>query len=124
MRFFIFLLIFLLSFVQASKNVGAKKGNDRWDGEHYKNNSNTQQGIALPILNTFSFKGNEHILDIGCGDGNITAELANEVPNGSVIGFDISENMVKTALKDHSKIKNLSFKVADACDFSFDKKFD
>jgi trans-aconitate 2-methyltransferase len=34
-------------------------------------------------------------LDIGCGDGEITAELAKCIPNGLVVGIDSSAQMIK-----------------------------
>jgi len=35
-------------------------------------------------------KGTERILDLGCGDGKVTAELAARVPHGSTLGIDTS----------------------------------
>jgi ubiquinone/menaquinone biosynthesis C-methylase UbiE len=41
----------------------------------------------------------EHILDVGCGDGKVTAELARAVPKGSVTGIDASPEMIRFARK-------------------------
>ena len=40
-----------------------------------------------------ALKGNERVFDIGCGDGKVTAEIAKQLPNGSVLGIDKSEEM-------------------------------
>ncbi|MDF1931675.1 class I SAM-dependent methyltransferase [Legionella pneumophila] len=63
-----------------------KKG--LWSPEHYFKNSSTQFGHARSLLENYPFKGNESILDIGCGDGKITADLAGIVPNGKIVGLD------------------------------------
>lgn len=36
-------------------------------------------------------KPNSKIIDVGCGIGTITRDLARRVPEGSVVGIDISE---------------------------------
>ncbi len=66
------------------------------------------------------------MLDIGCGDGKITAELARCLPKGRAVGVDSSEKMIdlaKTAFpqKDYP---NLSFQVMDARKLTFKSEFD
>lgn len=55
---------------------------------------------------------NEAILDIGCGDGPLTAQVASAVGDGTVLGLDASASMVSVAQEKHSK-PNLKFKVQD-----------
>ena len=59
----------------------------------------------------------ERALDVGCGNGAVTLELAAEVgPDGAVVGVDLSESMIATA-RDRAaaaRIENASFVVADA----------
>src|SRR4051812_15439941 len=38
-----------------------------------------------------------HILDVGCGPGSITAGFASHVPQGSVTGVDISDQVLGVA---------------------------
>lgn len=45
-------------------------------------------GLGIASLNDLELQGNESILDVGCGDGKITALLASKVPQGFVIGVD------------------------------------
>ena len=61
-----------------------------WDGDDYHKNSNSQQKEALKLLDEHPIRGDESILDVGCGDGKITAEIANRVPEGRVLGIDKS----------------------------------
>lgn len=85
-----------------------------------------QQKWGFELLDKASLFGNEKVLDIGCGDGTITAEIARRVPNGSVLGIDKSEDRIRFA-KDHfpaEKFPNLAFEVGDIRDLSFDGTFD
>ena len=97
---------------------------DKWDSKQYKEHSKPQKEGGLDAINKFSFKGNETILDIGCGDGKTTIEMAKKVPNGKVIGIDPSPNMIEECRKSYSHIKNLSFEQQSAEEFSFDIRFD
>jgi trans-aconitate methyltransferase len=61
----------------------------------------------------------EHILDLGCGSGQLTQTIAES--GASVVGLDNSASMIETARR---KYPDLSFVLADAKDFSFDEPFD
>ncbi len=52
------------------------------------------------------------ILDIGCGDGKITADIAKFIPKGSILGIDLSNSMLEWAKKQYHSLEypNLSFK--------------
>ncbi len=100
------------------------KKSDRWDAKHYKKHSNTQFKGALATLKSYSFKGNEDILDIGCGDGKITAQIAKHIPDGSILGIDTSKNMIEVCKKDFGHIKNLTCKHVSAESFVATKTFD
>jgi len=100
------------------------KENDRWNAEYYKQHSAIQFNGALDILNNILFEGNEDIIDIGCGDGKITAEIANYLPNGTVLGIDASENMIQVCKQYYGHIKNLSFQCISADNFVISMKFD
>lgn len=97
---------------------------DQWDGDYYKENSKEQESSAFDALIDYKFRGDEQVLDIGCGDGKITAAIAREVPKGSVIGLDFSADMIRVCNEQYSDISNLKFFVADAANFSVDQKFD
>lgn len=66
------------------------------------------------------------VLDIGCGPGNITADLARKVDHGSIVGIDIAEAVVELALAEQShRADNLSFRVGDVYELDFpDTHFD
>ena len=63
----------------------------------YAANSAVQQGWAREVIARLQLRGDEHILDVGCGDGKVTAELARAVPRGRVLGVDASPEMIAFA---------------------------
>jgi len=88
----------------------------RWNAADYAANSVVQQAWARELIARFNLRGDERILDVGCGDGKVTAELARAVPRGFVTGVDASVEMIAFARKTFplSEIPNLKFQVMDA----------
>ena len=81
---------------------------------------------AMRCIQNISLKGNERILDIGCGDGKLTAEISLLVPNGSVLGIDASEEIIDFAKSKfpNTIYSNLDFEVGDAQNLAFKDEFD
>ena len=98
----------------------------RWDADEYARNSSAQFVWAQELIGKLSLHGEERILDIGCGDGKITAELARMVPRGAAVGVDNSEEMVRraSAAFPPTSNPNLSFQRMDAGALSFEAPFD
>lgn len=94
-----------------------------FDGEKYKNASSHQKEWGAKLIAEFDFQGSEYILDLGCGDGAITFDLASKVPNGFVLGVDASKGMIATAQETH-KQNNLKFEILDINSISFKNEFD
>ncbi len=97
-----------------------------WDPAAYAANSSSQQGWARELIAKLELRGDERILDVGCGDGKVTAELAHAVPKGAVIGMDASAEMIQFAGKNFpaGKIPNLKFQIMDARQIRFARAFD
>jgi trans-aconitate methyltransferase len=97
-----------------------------WDPAAYAANSVVQQSWARELIAKLDLRGNEHILDVGCGDGKVTAEIAQAVPRGSVVGVDASPQMIEFARKTFppEKFSNLEFHIMDAREVCFVKNFD
>lgn len=68
-----------------------------WNAEAYHRVSDPQFAWGLRVLERLRLRGDERVLDAGCGSGRLTRELAARVPRGEVIACDLSENMVRTA---------------------------
>jgi len=94
-----------------------------FDGEKYKHASIQQKIWGKKLISELRLKGSERILDLGCGDGLLTAELAKLVPDGSAVGIDASESMIRTAQKDHAA-PNLCFELQDINTIDFESQFD
>lgn len=95
------------------------------DPELYNKTSNQQYELASDVLDNLNLQGNENILDVGCGDGKITYELAKKVPYGKVVGIDASIDMISYGkTKYESKIDNLSFYHEKAEEINLNEKFD
>src|SRR5580693_224613 len=98
----------------------------KWNAADYAANSVVQQSWAREIIARLKLRGDEHVLDVGCGDGKVTAEIARAVPRGSVTGMDASPQMIEFAKKNFptTEFPNLRFRVMDARKIKFDRQFD
>jgi trans-aconitate methyltransferase len=94
-----------------------------FDGEKYKLASDQQKAWGRLLISGLGLRGNEKILDLGCGDGALTAELAGLVPNGFVLGIDASQSMIETARKSHAGA-GLQFRLHDINAIDFESEFD
>lgn len=97
-----------------------------WNPAAYAANSSSQQRWARELIAKLELQGDERILDVGCGDGKVTAELARALPNGAVTGIDRSPDMIRYARKTFppDAYPNLNFHVMDARRIQLDRKFD
>jgi trans-aconitate 2-methyltransferase len=97
-----------------------------WDAANYARISSLQQAMAQEVLALLELKGSERILDVGCGEGKVTAEIAARVPKGSVVGVDPSHDMITFAQTHFGPptLANLRFEVGDARSLSFHGEFD
>ena len=98
----------------------------RWNAAEYAANSVVQQSWARELIARLQLRGDEHILDVGCGDGKVTAEIARALPRGSATGIDASAEMIAFAKKmfPRGKFSNLEFQVMDAREINFGRQFD
>ena len=97
-----------------------------WLAEDYHYYSSAQYDAASQILEKIHLKGNETILDVGCGEGKITAKIAERLPNGFVTGLDLSIDMVEFAKKKFTKenYPNLKFFCCDAQQLNYYEEID
>ena len=97
-----------------------------WDAAEYARMSGLQKAMAGEVLALLHFDGAERVLDVGCGEGRITALIAARVPQGTVTGIDPSHEMIAfaTAHFGSAEHPNLHFEVADARALPFRDAFD
>lgn len=96
------------------------------NAQHYRRHSKLQLGLASELLSSYKFKSTATVLDVGCGDGRITEEIAERLPKGKVIGIDASENMIELAKASYPRKEhpNLQFFQSKAEDYKTKEKFD
>ena len=66
-----------------------------WDAAAYQRVSVPHEEWARSILDRLDLKGDERVLDAGCGSGRVTAMLIERLPAGSVVAVDGSPSMVE-----------------------------
>lgn len=96
-----------------------------WDGVGYQRISGLQRHLAQETLAHLVFRGDERVLDVGCGDGYITRSIAVHLPRGSIVGVDASPRMIEAA-RSHPDPpgSDVRFLIADALDLPFTAEFD
>ena len=97
-----------------------------WNPEDYAKNSDAQLRWAKELKKNLNLDSYKSILDVGCGDGKITADFAETLPESRILGIDSSDAMIAYAAKTYStsKYPNLSFACSDARKINFNNKFD
>lgn len=94
----------------------------RWDGAQYDRVNGLQRWVADRTLAEVVLRGDERVLDVGCGDGRITAEVAARLPHGSVLGIDPSPGMLELARTRAGG--TLSFAPGSVETMTYDAEFD
>ena len=97
-----------------------------WNASGYDTISALQKTMAEEALSLLKLEGTERILDVGCGNGKITAEIASRLPHGNVVGVDAPAAMIAFASShfDSALHPNLRFEAADARRLAFHSEFD
>lgn len=98
----------------------------QWDAQQYAKHSASQFAWALELITKLKLCGDETLLDIGSGDGKVTATIADRLPRGKVIGIDNSKEMIELARRRHGDYPNLQlkFKHLDVRQLDENNRFD
>ena len=92
---------------------------NQWDAERYDEKHAFVYQKAKGLVELLAPKPGERILDLGCGTGALTAEIA--ARGADILGLDRSEEMIAQARKKYPELK---FEVADARTLKFQAEFD
>ena len=96
-----------------------------WDADVYERISRPQFSWGLKVLEAVSLRGDETVMDAGCGTGRLTAELLGRLPKGRVIAVDASENMLDIARRNLSAFGDrVRFLRADVSDLMLGEQVD
>ena len=90
-----------------------------WDASRYDNAHSFVWERGRGVVDLLGPQSGERILDLGCGTGHLTAQIAES--GVEVVGIDASEDMVRVASENYPGIR---FEVADARSLPFENEFD
>jgi len=90
-----------------------------WDAQRYEGQHSYVWKFGASLLELLQPRGGERILDVGCGTGQLTAEIAKS--GAYVVGLDNSVDMLGQARQNYPA---LTFVLGDATRFRFEDPFD
>jgi len=88
-----------------------------WQAGRYAHNAGFVAELGSPVLDLLAPTPQERILDLGCGDGVLTAKLAGLC--AAVVGIDAGPDMVRAA-----RDRGLDAQVMNATQLAFETEFD
>ncbi len=89
----------------------------------YEQSALVQKSASKTLLNLLKIQEHEEVLDLGCGPGNITKKIALLTQN-KVLGVDISEGMIKEALRTNKNLSNVKYLLRNSEYLGFQEEFD
>ena len=69
----------------------------RWDAAAYETAAVVQLAWGRKVLARRKWRGDETVIDVGCGPGTLTAELGAKVPRGRIVAVDNDPSMIERA---------------------------
>jgi trans-aconitate methyltransferase len=90
-----------------------------WDAEQYEGQHSYVWRLGAGVVELLAPRPAERILDVGCGTGQLTAEIAKQ--GAQVVGLDSSATMIGQARQNYP---GLAFVLGDATSFRFEEPFD
>lgn len=96
-----------------------KENNINWNSKFYDTNHNFVSKHGESLIPLLAPQPEENILDLGCGTGDLTSQIAKLCKN--VVGIDFSEDMINQA---REKFPQLDFRVKDGHNFLVGTDYD
>ena len=95
-----------------------------WNAAAYHVLSDPQFAWGRRVLERVALRGDEQVLDAGCGSGRLTRELASRITTGFVVACDLSENMTRKARETLGDVAPHSMVCANLTALPFRDAFD
>jgi SAM-dependent methyltransferase len=107
----------------ASENQLREEFN-RWaDAGKGESMENDHLPIVEPVLALMRIAPDENVLDIGCGGGWLSRLIAPRLPDGRMVGMDVSDEMVRHARRNCAALDNCVFVVGGADEIPWEPNF-
>ena len=90
----------------------------KWDPAKYVQFGDYRDRPYFDLTARIRADAPRHVVDLGCGPGNLTATLAERWPEAEVLGLDSSPDMLAQAEHHAARATNLSFGLADIAAWS------
>lgn len=88
-----------------------------WTSDSYREHAAYVPGLGAAVLDLLAPRAGERILDVGCGEGALTQQIADR--GAIVVGIDSSQDMI-----DAARARGLDARLGDAEALAFDDEFD
>jgi trans-aconitate methyltransferase len=97
-----------------------------WNAALYHQISGPQVSWGKKVLARVALRGDERLLDAGCGTGRLTRDLLEALPRGQVVALDVSQNMLDAARAylEPGFAGRVEFLCCDLLELSFADEFD
>jgi len=96
-----------------------------WDARTYDQVSRlVQYKWGKQVLELRKWRGNEIVMDAGCGSGLLTKQLAKKVTRGKVYAVDIDFNMIKQAKNNLKFLDNVEIMQSSFTNIKLPRKID
>lgn len=102
----------------------ASDGTVDWDAETYDRVADPQEEWGRDVLARLDLRGDETVLDAGCGSGRVTRLLLERLPSGRVIGVDASPSMIAKAREALADDDRVELQVADLAELELSQPVD
>lgn len=95
----------------------------KWDARLYDEQNTQREAAGLKLIEMAGVMKHDRVLDIGCGTGLLTAELARRAHEGAVTGLEPSKEMLSAARAKAARFKNITLVRGKAEDMGFSGEF-
>jgi len=79
--------------------------------------------ITLPVLEKMGLAATDNVLDVGCGSGWLARRLAKRVPDGRVVGMDVSDEMIRVARRTSLEFENILYATGEVGEIPWEANF-
>jgi SAM-dependent methyltransferase len=101
-----------------------RKEFNRWaDAGRGEDMEREHRPIVEPTLELMNLQSTDNVLDVGCGAGWLARMIAPRVPEGRVVGMDISDEMVRRARRANVELDNAVFVVGGVEEIPWEGNF-